>query len=541
VRLVGAIVWLAVLWTDLSPAFTPARAELPTGASGFSRGLLNFIVLPASAAFPPVTTWTVVWTMVVGLVLMAIALRHAQSRWYWWALELAATTFLGLVAIAPYVTVYRIVLMPRTFVLMSLLLCSSSLPSLAAVRDRLRLGSAPRGPMVAGLVAAAFFASAAWHALALSGGNYTGFLRMSRRVADHAPMLHERPHLRQSMITGDEGYDGQFMYLMAFDPLMARYKNQPQMYGTFIDLPPYRYGRIGFSALVSVVSGGHPEWFPQVMIWLLIAAHAALAAGLSFLAVREDKSPWLGLWYLAIPAFMPSFLAALPEALAAAVVVIGLICWKLRRDWWAALVFATALLIRETSAVLLIALVAASRTERRRAVRVAGMAVLPLAAWRLFVGFRLFPDYGSRAGFGTQYSFGVPFAGLLHLWEAALSRTQSAPEISGALTFPLILTAAAAIAVWALVTRRGTLALAAAVYGAMAVSLNYGNVLRHLPSGERVTFELFVCLLLLTIELPAQPRALGRALKGLFVVLALYTFLLAPDAWMSRAATGLIR
>jgi len=43
------------------------------------------------------------------------------------------------------------------------------------------------------------------------------------------------------------------------------------------------------------------------------------------------------------------------------------------------------------------------------------------------------------------------------------------------------------------------------------------------------------------IEAPAQPRAFGRALNALFVVLAVYTFTVAPDAWMSRAATGMIR
>jgi hypothetical protein len=75
----------------------------------------------------------------------------------------------------------------------------------------------------------------------------------------------------------------------------------------------------------------------------------------------------------------------------------------------------------------------------------------------------------------------------------------------------------------------------------MAVSLNYVNVLRHLPSGERVTFELFLSLLLLMITRPEESRTLGRALKGLFLVLTAYTLLLAPDAWMSRAATGLIR
>jgi len=540
-RIFQAMGWLVVLWADFSPAYSPASAELPPGASGFSRGLLNFIILPASAPFPRVAVWTAVLISAAGLALMAAPTPSSRFRRFLWIAELAGTTFLSAVAIAPYLTSFRIVLMPRTFVLMTLLACSRALPLLGVVGERLHLASAKRAPIVAGLVAGAFFASAAWHALTQFEGNYTGFLHMSRRIADRAPMLHEPSQLWRSIVTGDEGYDGQFMYLMAFDPLLDRYKDRPQMYGTFIDLPPYRYGRIGFSALVYLVSGGRPEWFPQAMIWLLIAAHATIAAGLAVLAQREHKSPWLALWYLAIPAFMPSFLSALPEALAAAAVVVGLICWRARRDWWAALAFVGALLIRETSAVLLIALVVASGTERRRAIRLAVIAVLPLVAWRVFVAFRLYPESGSRAGFGTQYSFGVPLVGLLQLWRAGLSHAQAASEIPGALTYPWILAASAAIAGWAVVARRGTIAVAAVVYAAMAVSLNYWSVLHHLPSGERVTFELFLCLLLLRIEAPAQPRALGRALNALFVVLAVYTFTVAPDAWTSRAATGMIR
>ena len=532
--------WLVVLWADLSPAYTPARAELPPGARGFSRGLLNFIILPVSAPFPRVAVWTAVLISAAGLALMAVPIPFSRFRRFLWIAELAGTTLLSAVVIAPYLTPFRIVLMPRTLVLMTLLACSRALPSLPAVGERLRLASAKRAPIVAGLVAGAFFASAAWHALTQFEGNYTGFLHMSRRVADHAPMLHEPSQLWRSIVTGDEGYDGQFMYLMAFDPLLDRYKDRPQMYGTFIDRPPYRYGRIGFSALVHLVSGGRPEWFPQAMIWLLIAAHATIAAGLAALAQREHKSPWLALWYLAIPAFMTSFLFALPEALAAAAVVVGLICWRARRDWWAALAFVTALLVRETSAILLIALVTASGTERRRAIRLAVIAVLPLVAWRLFVGFRLYPEFGSRAGFGS-HNLGVPLSGLLQLYRAGLSRAQSAPEILGALTFPWILVASAAIAIWAAVARWGTTAMAAVAYAAMAVSLNYASVLHDLASGERVTFELFLFLLLLMIETPTQPRALGRALNALFVVLAVYTFALSPDAWMSRAATGIIR
>ncbi|HKF69787.1 MAG TPA: hypothetical protein VKB36_24745, partial [Vicinamibacterales bacterium] len=171
-RIFQAMAWLVVLWADLSPAYTPASAELPPQASGFSRGLLNFIVLPASAPFPRVAVWTAILISAAGLALMVAPTASSRFRRFLWIAELAGTTFLSAVAIAPYLTSYRIVLMPRTFVLMTLLACSRALPSLGVVGERFHLASAKRAPIVAGLVAGAFFASAAWHALTQFEGNY---------------------------------------------------------------------------------------------------------------------------------------------------------------------------------------------------------------------------------------------------------------------------------------------------------------------------------------------------------------------------------
>jgi hypothetical protein len=73
------------------------------------------------------------------------------------------------------------------------------------------------------------------------------------------------------------------------------------------------------------------------------------------------------------------------------------------------------------------------------------------------------------------------------------------------------------------------------------VSLNYGKIWSHLPSGERGTFELFICLLLVLFtsgERPGWPRP---ALTGFFALLLVYTFFVAPDAGTSRAALLLIR
>ena len=107
--------------------------------------------------------------------------------------------------------------------------------------------------------------------------------------------------------------------------------------------------------------------------------------------------------------------------------------------------------------------------------------------------------------------------------------------------FPLLLTTALVLAVSLLFVRRGPLELAATVYAAVAVSLNYNQIWSHLPSGERGTFELFVCLLLLLLESGERPAWVRRTLTGFFFVLAAYTFFIAPDAGTSRAALLLIR
>ena len=107
--------------------------------------------------------------------------------------------------------------------------------------------------------------------------------------------------------------------------------------------------------------------------------------------------------------------------------------------------------------------------------------------------------------------------------------------------FPILLAGAFVVAMLLLRARRGPLEIAAAVYAAVAVSLNYSHIWSHLPSGERGTFELFVCLLLLSLDSRGRPAWIRRALTGFFVALLAYTFLVAPDAAASRAALLLIR
>ena len=527
-----ALLCLWVLQMNVSPAFTPVRAEL-VDARGFSRGLLNLVVLRRDRSFERAPAWIAVLCAAAFVLVWAAPLR-AVGRTARVLSALGAIVF-GATIVSEYVSPYRIVLMPRTFVLGALLLWAPRLAGvLRTVREQTRLARgvwSTRAQIVAcGALGAAFFASAMLQTLAAYGGNYSGFLHLSRDVATHAPSLQERPALARSLMLYDQGYDGQFMYLMAFDPFMQRFSDRPQEYRAFIDNPPYRFGRIGFPLLTRLLAAGQPARYPAAMMWLMIAAHFGLALGLASIAARHGWSPPAALLYLGIPAFMSSFISALPEALACALLIAGFACWERQRIAWAALALAAALLVRETAIVLVGALVVATwRQDGRREASLLGASMVPAAAWRLFVAWRLFPDWGWRGLVASPGDLGVPFAGLVRLVGA------------GTYAFPLLLTAALALALYALWWRVGPVEAAAAVYAAVAVSLSYDKIWSHLPSGERGTFELFACLLLLLFGVSESGSGMRRGLLALFVGLFAYTFVAAPDAATSRAALLLIR
>jgi len=540
---VGALLALWVLRLNTSPAFTPARAEL-ANARGFSRGLVNLVVLPRDLSFVSAPGWASV-AVVAGFLVLA---------WIRPPVGLAATavpvlgaTLFALVALSGSLTPYRLVLAPRTFVLGVLLLWTPRLSRIvSSIRARpwiTREATVGRLAIFGcGALGAAFYGSAMHQTLATFDGNYSGFVHVSRDVAAHAPFLQDRPELIRSLILYDVGYDGEFFYMMAFDPFLQRFKDHPQRYRAYIDAPPYRYSRIGFSLLTDFASGFDARRFSAAMMWLILACHLALATSLASIAARHGVSPLSSLGYVAIPGFMASLLFGLPEALAAAGLVAGFLAWERGRTLLPGVCFAAALLIRETGIIFIAALLLmTARHDWRRRTAVAALAILPLVGWRAFVGLRLFADFGWQAVMFNPGDLGVPFEGLAHMWHSAILRTQSAPEIAGAAVYPLLLTLSLALAVCLLWVRRGPLELAAVLYGVIAVSLNYDKIWHHLPSGERGTVELFLCLFLILLTNGTRSTWIDRALTVLFILLAAYSFAVGPEAATSRAALLLIR
>jgi hypothetical protein len=512
---------------------------------GFSRGLLNLFVLPAGQRAAPVPLWllsaTITAVVVVFLVCSLAGCAPMFSLWSSIPALVMASLFCA-VELAHRMTSFRIVLSTRTLGLGLLCLVGPYLSAVAALTwRRIQMSDASRRKLIiagAGLLSLCFFGSAMLQTLSDYRGNYSGFLHITHTVAARAPFLRDRPDLVQRLTLYDDGYDGQFMYLMAFDPLLQRFRDAPERYREVVDLPPYRYGRIGYSLLTKVVSGADASRYPPTMLWLIVGAHFGIGALLTALALHHGATPALSLFYLAIPGFMPSLLFGLPESLAVLGLLGGLWFSSRHRPLRSGLCLAASLLVRETGLILAVTILAGA--ARRRRALTAAVAFVPLIAWRAYVALRFFRDFGWGAVFVNPGDFGIPFRGLTDLMTAGLDGTHVSSEIPAAFGVPLLLAGALALAI-AACRERTWLAFSALGYALLAICLNYGKIWTHVPSGERGTIELFLCLLLLLVVHGNESRRLARALVTFFILVAFYAFLASPEAGVSRAALLVVR
>lgn len=271
----------------------------------------------------------------------------------------------------------------------------------------------------------------------------------------------------------------------------------------------------------------------------MVVGHLLLACALAAFAADHGWHPATALAYLAIPGFMPSMLFGLPESLAAAGLTGGLLFWRRDRRLLAAICFGVSGLIRETSLLIPACLAVVELwTLRPRFAASLAAAFMPAIIWRLFVWMRLSPVYGARAFYYSPGDLGLPTQGLFELTRAALLGSQAAPERLAGLTLPLLLLSMLGAATLFLIRRRDGLSLAAVGYGIVAICLNYPKIWSHVPSGERATYEVFVCVLALAMT---EPRLAGRWLALAAGVVALYTLLASPEAAATRGALLLIQ
>lgn len=184
------------------------------------------------------------------------------------------------------------------------------------------------------------------------------------------------------------GYDGQFYYRLALDPLTRH----ATAFNITLDNPPYRQQRIGFPATAWAVR--EATRVPTSLALVLVNALAIVAiawVGASW-AKKYGRSPLWGFALATSPALVMALARDLTEPLATASLVLGLLWWSEDRRWPAAAAFSVAALCRETILIVLIGmgLWCLGRAIRHRERRLADLMALCVPAvveigWQLYV------------------------------------------------------------------------------------------------------------------------------------------------------------
>jgi hypothetical protein len=207
----------------------------------------------------------------------------------------------------------------------------------------------------------------------------------------------------------------------------------------------------------------------------------------------------------------------------------------------AGLAFALSLLVRETG---LGFVAAASGVEllagrRAAAATLSVVAIAPVLAWRLYVGWVQFPIYGVEAFLVNPHDLGIPFGGIVDMWHA-LRLHQYYPGnraiATAAVVYPLLLTLGLVVSLLLVVKRPSPLAAVAVAYGLLAISLNFDQIWSGIGVAVRDTYELFIALAIATLSWRECSRTLKGGLVAFWIAAGAFVFYFSESGESIRQA-----
>jgi uncharacterized membrane protein len=212
----------------------------------------------------------------------------------------------------------------------------------------------------------------------------------------------------EMFIYSDEGYDGQFVYYIARDPLNA---------APLIDVPAYRYQRVLLPALGWLLSLGQAPLLPFALLLVNGVALAGSAALLENLLRQHKVSRWYALGYSLSLAALGGARLTLPEPLAYGLCVVGV--WLILRDRWlpGAMMFAFAALAKETTLVFAAGVGLHLLIQRKlpQAFTFGAVILVPFAVWQgVLYRWLGSPGIGSGGGGATSFEV-IPFMGVVRI------------------------------------------------------------------------------------------------------------------------------
>jgi hypothetical protein len=213
--------------------------------------------------------------------------------------------------------------------------------------------------------------------------------------------------------TGSEGYDGQFAYYIARDPLGAV---------AHLDVPSYRYQRILYPLLAHILALGQAGWIPWTLIAINIAAIGLGSWAAELLLMDLGVSRWYALAYGLYSSQLLALRADLNEPLAMGLVVWAMVAWHGRRRWLATALFGAAILSKETAIIFLTAYILYHLGRRMGWVAAGlGTAAVPFVLYQCVLWICLgSPGVGSGGAGATPFS-PIPFGGWLAIASTKLT------------------------------------------------------------------------------------------------------------------------
>lgn len=179
--------------------------------------------------------------------------------------------------------------------------------------------------------------------LAISGGDPLAFVLLGTRFSQSDPQ-------------GTEGYDGQFAYQIALNPLGAE---------PYLDVPAYRYQRILYPLLARLLAFAQPALIPWALILVNIAAIGVGTWATERLLLDLRVSCWYALTYGLYGGQMLGLRADLNEPLAQGLVQLAVLAWVKERRVWAIVAFSLAVLAKETTLIFLAAYILYTLREKQ--------------------------------------------------------------------------------------------------------------------------------------------------------------------------------
>ena len=391
---------------------------------GFSRGLFEFVVVPASAQAadrPGVLLSLTVFAVLVlfpGIPLGA--LRNRFVRGVYLVLAALLVLFLTTVLVAPWVSGFGVLLAAHTFALCVVPLYAPALPVVARPAIRFTVSTLPRiwaqvwprRVLVAYLVFLALFVTSLARLYEPKTG-LTVLIRFGEAFEDRVlPSVRAVPRYVEE---NSAGYDGQFYAQLAVDPLLR----DPAL-GDALDAPAYRARRIFFSWTAFLLGLGQPRWVLQayaaqyVVLWLLLAWVLCC-----WFPPRDLQS--LCLWFgcMFSHGVVISVIAAVPDGASMLLLALSVLAIERGRARRTAGLVGLAGLAKDINLLWGAVLIAPDGLRRYgwRDLCVWGLLVAgPLSLWMFFVAASL-----DSEGMGDGRNFAPPLTGYLENWSLTLA------------------------------------------------------------------------------------------------------------------------